>query len=243
MSAWWSTCAASMNGCPPGANPKRESATTLRSDPTGGVHRARSYTAGNALRANHPDVVSLAARHVQAGTVELQDGVADQRMDLAAVDAGSVDAGLREFIPPVLVALVDEYVVVDPARDHVKLGMRDKSRGKLGVLLGRRLGIAGADRDVGWHGELPQPGLVHAEGLHDRGGHCEHGFDPFVVHVERGGRVERQLVAQILRHHLIVAPAALEGEVLFGIDARAADPERGEAALRMAGDADPVRVD
>src|SRR5262249_30058417 len=92
----------------------------------------------------HPSDVtaSLAARHVQGGIVELQGGVADQRMDLAAVDAGSVDAGLREFIPPVLVALVDENVVVDPARDHVKLGMRDMSRGELGVLVWRRLGIA-----------------------------------------------------------------------------------------------------
>src|SRR6516162_10852212 len=81
---------------------------------------------------------SLPARHVQAGIVELQRGVADRRVDLAAVDAGSVDAGLRKFIPPVLVALVDENVVVDAARDDVKLGIRDMSRGELGVLLGRR---------------------------------------------------------------------------------------------------------
>src|SRR2546428_9728265 len=88
---------------------------------------------------------STSARHVQAGIVELQRGVADQRVDLAAVDAGSVDAGLREFIPAILVALIDENVVVYPARDDVKLGMRDMSGGGLGVVLGRRLGIARAD--------------------------------------------------------------------------------------------------
>src|SRR5262245_12676921 len=189
------------------------------------------------------DVASLPARHVQARIVELQGGVADRCMDLAAVDTGSVDAGLRKFIPSVLVALVDEYVVVDAAGDDVKLGMRDMSCGELGVVLGRRLGIARADRDVGRHGELPQPGLIHAEGLHDPGRHREHGLHPLVVHVERRGGVERQFVAQIFRHHLIVAPAALEGEVLVVIDPRAADPERGEAALRMAGGADPIRVD
>src|SRR5262249_36384834 len=96
--------------------------------------------------------ISRMSRHLlrgtfQAGIVELQGGVADQRMDLAAVDAGRVDAGLRKFIPPVLVALVDENVVVDAARDDVKLGMRDMSRGELAVLVGRRLGIARAARE------------------------------------------------------------------------------------------------
>jgi hypothetical protein len=71
---------------------------------------------------------SPSARHVEAGIVELQRRVADQRMDLAAVDAGSVDAGLREFIPAILVALIDENVVVDPARDDVKLGRSRKAR-------------------------------------------------------------------------------------------------------------------
>src|SRR5262245_27173289 len=290
MSAWSSTCAGWMNGCPARANPKRRSATALLSIPQEGAHRASSYpvapakpgnhtngpwnmgprlrsrtwvypssavymlaevgwirlrltTAANVMRADQPDVASLAARHVQAGIVELQGLVADRRVDLAAVDAGCVDAGLRKFIPSVLGALVDENVVVDPAGNDVKLGVRNISRGEFGVVLGRRLGIAGADRNVGRHGELAQPGFIHAEGLHDAGRHCEHRLDPRVVHVERGGGVERQLVAQIFRHHRIVAPAALEGEVLVGIDPRAADPNRREAALRMAGDADPVRVD
>jgi hypothetical protein len=41
-------------------------------------------------------------------------------VDLAAVHAGSVDAGLREFILAVLVALVDEDLVVDPAGDDIQ---------------------------------------------------------------------------------------------------------------------------
>ena len=45
------------------------------------------------------------------------------------------------------------------------------------------------------------------------------------------------------RHRLIVLPALLKGEELVGIDLGAADPERGEAALCMAGDADAIRVD
>src|SRR5262249_61496880 len=62
----------------------------------------------------HPSDVtaSLAARHVQAGIVELQGGVADRRMDLAAVDAGRVDAGLGNFIPPPRVASMVEKVRV-----------------------------------------------------------------------------------------------------------------------------------
>src|SRR5215510_6036323 len=143
MNAWWSTCAVSTNGCPPNANPKHEICDHLpvRIDPV----------------ARHPSDVmaSLPARRVQARIVELQGGVADRCMDLAAVDAGSVDAGLRKFIPSVLAALVDEYVVVDAAGDDVKLGMRDMSCGELGVVLGRRLGIARADRDVGRHGRYP----------------------------------------------------------------------------------------
>src|SRR5262249_37422029 len=155
-----------------------------------GVNPATSpFTAGN--------VASLAARHVQAGIEELPGGVADQRVDLAAVDAGRVDAGLRKFVPAVVVTFVDEDVVIDAAGNDIKLGMGDVARGELGVVLGRRLGVAGADGDVGRHSELPQPGLIHAEGLHDAGRHREHGLDARVVHVERRGSVERQLVAQI----------------------------------------------
>ena len=63
------------------------------------------------------------------------------------------------------------------------------------------------------------------------------------MHVECRRCIERQLVAQMFRHHRIAAPAALEGEVLIGLDACAADPQRGEAALRMAGHADAACVD
>src|SRR5262245_65851407 len=110
MNAWWSTCAVSTNACPPNANPKHEICDHLpvRIDPV----------------ARHPSDVmaSLPARHVQARIVELQGGVADRCMDLAAVDAGSVDAGLRKFIPSVLAAIVGESVWVDPAGGGGKPG-------------------------------------------------------------------------------------------------------------------------
>src|SRR5262245_43320880 len=122
MSAWWSTCAGSMNGCPARANPKRKSATAW--------FVSASQHAARATR-------SLAARHVQAGIEELQGGVADRRVDLAAVDAGGVDAGLRKFVPAVVVTFIDEDVVIDAPGNDVKLGMRDVSRGELGVVLGR----------------------------------------------------------------------------------------------------------
>ena len=79
---------------------------------------------------------SLAARYVQAGIEELQGGVADQRMDLAAVDAGSVDAGLRKFVPAVVITFIDEDVVIDATGNDVELGVGDVSCGELGVVLG-----------------------------------------------------------------------------------------------------------
>ena len=90
---------------------------------------------------------------------------------------------------------------------------------------------------------LTETRLVHAERLDDAGRHGEGGLDAGIAHVERGRGIERQLVTQIGRNLLIVLPALLEGEELVGIDLGAADPERGEAALRMTGDADPLRVD
>ena len=82
------------------------------------------------------DVVSLAAQHVQAGIEELQGGVADRRVDFAAVDAGSVDAGLRKFISAVIVTFIDEDVVIDATGNDVELGVGDVSCGELGVVLG-----------------------------------------------------------------------------------------------------------
>ena len=60
-------------------------------------------------------------------------------MDAVAIDARGVDAGLGKFVFPLLVALVDENIVIDSAGNHVKLGVRDVLRGELGVVLGRRL--------------------------------------------------------------------------------------------------------
>src|SRR5436305_11793207 len=78
---------------------------------------------------------SLAARDVQAGIEESHRRLADLRMDTGPVDSGRVDAGLREFIPAGLVALVDEDVVVDAAGDDVKLRVLRVSGGELGVLI------------------------------------------------------------------------------------------------------------
>src|SRR5919198_2658254 len=114
---------------------------------------------------------SLVARYVQARVKESQRRFCDQCMDAAAIDARSVDAGLREFIFAILVALVDEDVVIDPARNHVKLGARDVPGRELGIVPRRRLGIAGTDCNIGRHLELPQSGCIHAEGLHDAGRH------------------------------------------------------------------------
>src|SRR6476661_1663033 len=111
-------------------------------------------------------------------------------MDRVAIDARSVDAGLGKFVFPLLVALVDEDIVVDSARQHVKLGVCNVPGGELGVVLGRRLGVAGADRDVGRNRELPQPGCIHAEGLDNSGRHRKYGLDALVVYVERRRRIE-----------------------------------------------------
>src|SRR5262245_9690263 len=155
MSAWWSTCAASMNGCPAKANPKPEAVDLNSSCP--GLTRASNKRSispkmmdcrvkpGNdgtwigvsrsSCRFSSPAAASLAAQHVQAGIEELQGGVADRRVDFAAVDAGSVDAGLRKFISAVIVTFIDEDVVIDAAGNDVKLGVGDVSRGELGVVL------------------------------------------------------------------------------------------------------------
>ena len=114
---------------------------------------------------------------------------------------------------------------------------------KAAFLARRRLRVARADGDVGRNGHLTETRLVHAERLDDAGRHGEGGLDARIAHVERGRGIERQLVTQIGRNLLIVLPALLEGEEFVGIDLGAADPERGEAALRMTGDADPLRVD
>src|SRR5262245_5355236 len=128
---------------------------------------------------------SLAVRNVEARVEELHRRLADARMDAVAIDVRSVDAGLGKFVFPLLVALVDEKIVIDSAWNHLKLGVCDVLRGELGVVLGRRLRIRGADRDIGRNRELLQSGCVHAEGLDDSWRHGKYGVDPFVTHVER----------------------------------------------------------
>src|SRR5260370_35417672 len=57
-------------------------------------------------RFSSPATASLAARRVQAGIEDLQGGVADPRVDLAAVAAGPVHAGLRKFISAVIITFI-----------------------------------------------------------------------------------------------------------------------------------------
>src|SRR6267154_1044216 len=68
-----------------------------------GVDRSRSIS-------------SLAAGHVEARVEELHRRFADPRVDAVTIDAGSIDAGLGKFVFALVVALVDEDIVVDSAR-------------------------------------------------------------------------------------------------------------------------------
>lgn len=162
-------------------------------------------------------------------------------MDRMTIDARCVDTGLGKLIAAFVIALIDEDLVIDSAGNDGELGAGDVFRGELGILFGRGLSVACADGDVDRH--LCEPGFVHAESLDDAGRHGERSFDAGIVHREGERRIERQLLAEILGNRLIVAPALLEGEVLVGVDFGAADPQRGEAALRMPGDADAVGID
>src|SRR5258706_1641717 len=86
-------------------------------------------------------------------------------MKLGAVDAGVVDAALGQLVATLIGAFVGEDLVVDRPRYDPQLGIRDVLRRELGILAGRHLPVAGAGHQVGRHGQLPQPGLVHAEHL------------------------------------------------------------------------------
>jgi hypothetical protein len=183
------------------------------------------------------------ASHAQAGIEEFQRGSRDIIVPPGAVDAGRVDAGFRPGIPPELVALVDENLVVDQAGHHVELGVGDVFRRELGVFLGRRLGVARADDDVGRDREMAQAGLIHAEARQVAGRHRHDGLHAGVPHVARRPRIERHLRAQIGRHHRVVLPRGLIGQEQIRIDPGAADPQRGEPALRVPGHPDLARVD
>src|SRR5258707_13194805 len=106
---------------------------------------------------------SVPARHLQARIEESHRRLADLRMDAAAIDAGRVDAGLWEFIPAGLAALVDEDVVVDAARDDVKLRALGVSGGKSGVVGGGGLGIGWAERGIDRRRELRRADVLQFE--------------------------------------------------------------------------------
>ena len=63
-------------------------------------------------------------------------------MDGGTVYALRVDAGLRGLVAPLVVAFIDEDLVIHVARDDRQLGMRNVFRGKLRVIPRRSLGVA-----------------------------------------------------------------------------------------------------
>ena len=120
--------------------------------------------------------------------------------------------------------------------------MRYVFGGKLGIFLQRRRGVAGANDNVAWDRHLPQPGLVHAESLDVSGSHRKCRLHPIIAQVTGGRRVNLHLLAQILRHHLIVFPYPLECQKQVGINLGSADPEGGKSPLRMARNANLIGV-
>src|SRR5258707_5349194 len=107
---------------------------------------------------------SVPARHLQARIEESHRRLADLRMDAAAIDAGRVDAGLWEFIPAGLAALVDEDVVVDAAKDDVKLRSLGVSGGKSGVVAGLCPGNRSPGRAYSPPPRVRQSGFLHVQG-------------------------------------------------------------------------------
>ena len=69
------------------------------------------------------------------GIEERQSGGADIPVDGVTVDAGGIDAGLGELVAPLVVAFVDEDLVIDQAGDDDELGAWDVRGGEGGVVL------------------------------------------------------------------------------------------------------------
>src|SRR6516164_4294762 len=128
MSASWSTCAASMNGCPARANPKRKN---LRQPSS--WHRC-SWHAARAMRRHY----------LPRGTFRLVSKNFKAASPIWAwilrrsTPGASMQACGNSFLP-VVVTFVAEDVVIDAAGNDVELGVGDVARGELGVVLGRRL--------------------------------------------------------------------------------------------------------
>ena len=59
------------------------------------------------------------------GIEELQSGGADLLVDGVTVDTGGIDAGLGELVAALVVAFVDEDLVIDQAGDDDELGIWD----------------------------------------------------------------------------------------------------------------------
>jgi len=114
--------------------------------------------------------------------------------------------------------------VVNVSGYDVQFGTGNVGRGEFGVLIGRRLGIAGTDGQVGRDFHLTQPRLIHPEGLDNPWRHREDRLDPWIGDIECRSGIERQLIAQMLGHHPIVLPSTLKRQVFLGVDTRPTEP-------------------
>jgi len=163
-------------------------------------------------------------------------------MDLAAVDAGSVDAGLRKFVPAVVITFIDEDVVIDATGNDVELGVGDVSCGELGVVLGRRLGVAGADGDVGRTASCRSPASSMPKACTMPGAIANTALMRASCTSSAGAASSGSSLRKYSGTIGLLRQPRWKARYFSGLT-RAADPERREAALRMAGDADPIRVD
>ena len=85
---------------------------------------------------------------MKALSEEFERGCRDLRMKGMAVDSRMINAAFREFAPPLVVALVGEYLVADRAANSPELCNRNVTGGKDSVLFRRRLRVGGSHRQV-----------------------------------------------------------------------------------------------
>ena len=94
--------------------------------------------------------------HSQVRIEELQRGVADMVVPLGAIDARSIDAGLRTGVPSQVVALVDEisWSTCPDITSRRTCGMNFAANSEFS--LGGACGVPRADDDVGRDCQLPE---------------------------------------------------------------------------------------
>ena len=109
----------------------------------------------NAGNCRQLDSICALPLHTQVRIEELQRGITDMVVPPGAIDAGSIDAGLRPGVASQVIALVDEDLMVDLAGHHVETHVRNVFGREFRILLGRSLGVPRADDDVRRDCKLP----------------------------------------------------------------------------------------